>query len=321
MQVARLTQAQAAVPDLLPDDLVVLGASTDDDLPVLPGLRVVTDDFAVSQAWASRAQVSRDCPAGDTVMVCVPRAKALAKAMVAAAAQSASTRVIVDGQKTDGIEGLFREVKKRLGDVSCVTKSHGRMFWFDVPADDVFADWRDLGPQKGDHGLFTQIGVFSADGVDPASALLIETLPPLKGAVADLGAGWGAISHAIAQSTDVKSLHLVEVDARALDCARMNVTTPAAVFHWADATTWMSPQLMDTVVMNPPFHAGRKGAPELGQAFIATAAKSLAPRGTLWMVANRHLPYEETLARHFGHVEELPGSGAFKLFQASRPRR
>jgi 16S rRNA (guanine1207-N2)-methyltransferase len=39
------------------------------------------------------------------------------------------------------------------------------------------------------------------------------------------------------------------------------------------------------------------------------------------MVANRHLPYESALSDRFAAVKELDGTGAFKLFQASRPKR
>jgi 16S rRNA (guanine1207-N2)-methyltransferase len=75
------------------------------------------------------------------------------------------------------------------------------------------------------------------------------------------------------------------------------------------------------VVMNPPFHTGREGDPELGRAFITAARRCLRPKGTVYMVANRHLPYETTLEQCFAKVLELPGNGRFKLFQASRPKR
>jgi 16S rRNA (guanine1207-N2)-methyltransferase len=39
------------------------------------------------------------------------------------------------------------------------------------------------------------------------------------------------------------------------------------------------------------------------------------------MVANRHLPYEETLQRHFAKVLDVGGDNRFKLFHASRPVR
>lgn len=317
MRQSRLTQAVAGGDLALPDDLVVMGPAADDPLPDVPGLRVVTHDRVVANGLS--VPHMRECPMADTILVCIPRSKPLARAMVAEAARCASTRVIVDGQKTDGIDGLYRELRKRFGDLPSVTKAHGRMTWF-APDAEAVADWVDPGPQKGPHGLYTRVGVFSADGIDPATQSLIQALPPLSGAVADLGAGWGALSRGVQQNGAPSALHLVETDARALDLARMNVAAPAQ-FHWADATTWISPQLMDHVVMNPPFHTSRKADPDLGRGFIAAAARALKPRGTLWMVANRHLPYEDALASHFAQIDELPGSQAFKIFQASRPRR
>lgn len=113
--------------------------------------------------------------------------------------------------------------------------------------------------------------------------------------------------------------HLVEADLDALDCARLNVTDPRARFHWADATAAVLPAA-DRVVSNPPFHAGRQADPGLGAAFVAAAARMLAPGGTAWLVANRHLPYEAALNAAFAQIDELPGTAAFKLYRATRPR-
>ena len=84
---------------------------------------------------------------------------------------------------------------------------------------------------------------------------------------------------------------------------------------------WETPVLMDAVVMNPPFHRGKAGDPGLGQAFIQSAARNMKPTGKLWMVANRHLPYEETIASLFAKVIDLGGNQRFKLICAERPKR
>ena len=55
--------------------------------------------------------------------------------------------------------------------------------------------------------------------------------------------------------------------------------------------------------MNPPFHDGGTEDQALGQAFIRRAAEALRPGGTLWLVANRHLPYEATLSAAFKTVD------------------
>jgi 16S rRNA (guanine1207-N2)-methyltransferase len=164
--------------------------------------------------------------------------------------------------------------------------------------------------------------VFSADGVDLASALLADALPEkLSGQVADLGAGWGYLAAHVLTRPKVEAVHLIEAGHMALECARRNVTDDRAVFHWEDATRWESAHRMDTVVMNPPFHSGRAAEPAMGQAFVAAAARILSANGALWMVANRHLPYETELKIRFSDVEEIGGDARFKLFCARRPVR
>ncbi len=162
--------------------------------------------------------------------------------------------------------------------------------------------------------------MFSAEKVDHGSGLLAAALPErLPASITDLGAGWGWLAAKILARPGVEVLHLVEADCAALDCARRNVTDPRARFHWEDATRFRPEAPVDAVVMNPPFHVGRAADPALGAAFIAAAASMLAPAGRLWMVANRHLPYEAVLARHFREVAEIGGDSGFKLLMAARP--
>ena len=61
--------------------------------------------------------------------------------------------------------------------------------------------------------------------------------------------------------------------------------------------------------------------PVVSAAFIASAARLLTGAGRLWMVANRHLPYEAALARHFAQVTETGGDARFKIIEASGARR
>ena len=79
--------------------------------------------------------------------------------------------------------------------------------------------------------------------------------------------------------------------------------------------------VVQVIVSNPPFHAhGREGRPDIGRAFIGAAAAALKPGGALWLVANRHLPYEDVLDARFGEVSEVASSGAFKVIHAVRAR-
>lgn len=250
-------------------------------------------------------------------LVCLPRARAEAQDLIARAARAAAGPVIVDGQKTDGIEAVLKALRARVALSEPISKGHGKIAWFPAtPLDDWLIE-----PARVD-GWLTRPGLFSADGIDTASHLLAQALPAGVGGVAvDLGAGWGYLAAELAaRAPGLRALHLIEADARALDCARVNVTDPRAHFHWADATRPLPGLRADLVVTNPPFHLGRAAQPALGAAFIAAAAAMLNPGGALWLVANRHLPYEATLGTHFRAVEEIGGTGAFKLFRATGPR-
>ncbi len=251
-------------------------------------------------------------------VVALPRAKAQARDLIARAV-AAAPLVVVDGQKTEAVESIFKACRQR-GDVQGhLAKSHGRVFWF---SGGDFTDWLAGGRQEIAKGFVTSPGVFSADGIDPASALLAAAVPIKVGrVVVDLGAGWGYLSSQIVSRKAIETLHLVEADHTALECAKLNVTDPRAQFHWADATQFKPGSRVDTVIMNPPFHTGRKAEPNLGVAFIKASAKMLGPAGQLWMVANRHLPYEASLKELFATVEEVGGDGRFKILHAQRPLR
>ncbi|SFS01085.1 class I SAM-dependent methyltransferase [Yoonia litorea] len=282
-------------------------------------VRVVHGFYPDATAWqAAGFPVSRNVEGCAVAVVIPPRSKTLGRALVAEACRNADL-VVVDGQKTDGVDSLFKACRQRLGNLLSITKAHGRIFWF--PTSDEFEDWTAPPPAVGPYGFVTTAGVFSDGTVDPGSALLVDALPEkLPARMADLGAGWGYLSHHVLKRASVAALDLIEAEALSLDCARQNVTDMRASFHWNDAKSFEAPAY-DGIVMNPPFHTGRQADPALGRAFIAAAARLLAPQGKLWMVANRHLPYEATLSELFRNVDIIGGNSAFKLFHATKPKR
>ena len=305
--------------------LALIGVAGDADLSALP-----LERCTALSTWAPDAArlAARGLPVTQALtgphaatLLTLPRARDLAQSRLAeaCAATAEGGLVIVDGAKTDGIDSLLKAVRARVPVLGQVSKAHGRVFWFDRT--DAFADWR-RGPRDIGDGFVTAPGVFSADGPDPASVALLAALPDTLGRdVADLGGGWGLLSRGLLQKPGVQTVYLVEADADALACARQNLQDPRLRFFWADVPGWEPPAFMDSVVMNPPFHSGRQGDPALGQAFIDAAARMLKPSGHLWMVANRHLPYEATLASRFRTVQELGGTARFKILHAAdKPR-
>lgn len=303
--------------------IAVFAPHADMDLSALPSgqcdiIQTFKPDY---EAFAARGFACNLAPSGsyDIAVVSLPRSKVLAHALISQAAAVADL-VVVDGQKTDGSDSVYKACRTKTDVLGVVSKAHGKLFWFKGGA---FADWAEGPEHRLEDGFVTRPGVFSADGIDPASRALADALPEKIGRqVADLGGGWGYLSaRLLAQSSKVETLHLVEADHVALECARLNVSDPRAKFHWADATVWQAPSNMDTVIMNPPFHTTRAADPALGRVFIAAAADMLAQNGSLWLVANRHLPYESELAAHFVQYKEVAGDNRFKVLVAQRPSR
>ncbi len=170
-------------------------------------------------------------------------------------------------------------------------------------------------------GLWTQPGVFSWNRIDPGSALLIANMPPLAGRGADLGCGLGVLSHAALASPKVKSLLMIDLDRRAIDCAKRNVADDRVSFMWCDARKipkTLQTNALDFIVMNPPFHESGHENQGLGQSFIQSAAALLRTGGMLWLTANRHLPYEPILKPLFKRATLIKEAGGFKIYQAQK---
>jgi 16S rRNA (guanine1207-N2)-methyltransferase len=323
MRSARLSLALESGALILPPQgtIAVYRPRIGDDLSALPGDRVVVltgfkpdqDHFAANYSVAPS-------PPYIAAIVCLPRSREAGRALIAQAAAEVAPGgwIAVDGQKTDGIDTALKDLRGRIDLSESLSKAHGKMAMFIAGPD--LSDWRAKPHQVA--GFQTLPGIFSADGPDRGSELLAAALPAkLGGKVADLGAGWGYLAVEILKRPGVKRLDMVEAEADALDCAKVNVTDPRARFHWADATSWRPETLLDAVVMNPPFHTGRAADPALGAAFIRAAKRMLAPDGSLWLVANRHLPYDAVLSECFLEIKDAVADSGFRVIYATKPKR
>lgn len=227
----------------------------------------------------------------------------------------------LEGAKT--VEG---DLKRLTGQVGAISKNKCRVFWARIDAGTLDTAQMDAWEQQdaprrvASDRFISRPGLFAWDHIDAGSQLLIDTLPKeLKGRAADLGAGFGYLSHEVlTRYPGVTHIDVIEAEARALEMARQNLSPfgDRASGYWLDATTAL-PGRYDLIVSNPPFHIDRQDRNDLGQAFIHASANALAPAGAFWMVANRHLPYEETLKSLFRSVETVAQTNAYKVFRAA----
>jgi 16S rRNA (guanine1207-N2)-methyltransferase len=264
------------------------------------------------------------------VLILPPRQRDEARALFARAITRTAPggRVLACVRNDEGAKSGEADLAKLAGPLGQLSKNKCRAFWtqpLQGAADaSLLAEWLQLDVPRpiADGRFVSRPGVFAWDRIDAASVLLASQLPDnLHGAAADLGAGYGYLSsELLTRCPRVESVDLYEAERRALDLARVNLASQgervALGFHWHDVTSGLHARY-DVIVSNPPFHAqGRADRPDIGRRFIAVAAESLKPGGCLWMVANRHLPYELELEKRFARVRTVAQAAGFKVVEA-----
>lgn len=165
-------------------------------------------------------------------------------------------------------------------------------------------------------------GVFGSHGLDPGSALLIESmvLQP-SDRVLDLGCGWGAIGIAAARLCARGQVILTDVNRRAVVLARANVrrnhvrnaeVRSGRMFEPVDGETF------DAIVTNPPYHVGREAI--LG--LLRAASARLSPEGRLYLVGKGSQGirfYQEWLEANWpGPVEVVSRGSGYRVLEARR---
>jgi 16S rRNA (guanine1207-N2)-methyltransferase len=270
------------------------------------------------------------------VLVLPPRQRDEARAVFAEALMHLAPggTLVACVPNAEGAKSGEADLARLAGSVQHLSKHKCRVFWTTPDPEQVDAElcqaWLALdAPRPIVDGYLSRPGLFAWDRIDPASALLADHLPAdVHGRVADLGAGWGYLgTQVIARCPQVVTLDAYEAEARALEPARSNLARAAQAsgrdmavsVHWHDVTRGL-PQRYHAIVSNPPFHQGRADLPELGRAFIRSAADALMADGRLFIVANRHLPYEALLQSRFAQVQALVVRDGFKVIAAQGVR-
>ncbi len=266
----------------------------------------------------------------NTILVRATRQSAETLGLVAMAFDHAipGARIYIAQENSHGAGGLEKHLARAFPNLQSVVKFKCRTLVLDV--DDARKDqidrWRgDAQIRKVKHNrgeFWSAPGVFSWDRPDPASVLLLGVLPvSMPGNIADLGCGNGLLTGALAKKADAVEVWALDADSLSVACCRRNIEdrAPAIPVHvlWRDATgenTDLPP--MDYVVMNPPFHTQQAEDRALGQAFCESALKMLKTGGQLYLVANRHMPYEAILENASAKVTLLDDRDGFKLIRA-----
>ncbi|MDP4582802.1 MAG: methyltransferase [Verrucomicrobiales bacterium] len=314
----------------VPDRALFIGAEPHPDFATWPGLTGWQPIKHRAEGW-DKAGLTRvdDLPEGRWPVVLVlpgkSRDEVLASFAMARARLEPGGTLVAAMPNTIGAGRFEKNLAKATGSIRSIQKNKCRAFYATEDGswdETLFAEWCELTLPHQIPGTdyTTRAGIFSSEHIDPGSKMLVDHLPGnLSGRVADLGGGWGFLSaEALRRSPKIKELDLFESDARALDCARLNLTGDARVsYHWHDVVNGL-PGSYDVILMNPPFHTGHATRIDLGKAFIKTAAASLRRGGVLYLVANRQLPYEAVLEEGGLTFRRVAEDKTYKLIIAEK---
>ena len=271
----------------------------------------------------------------DLVLVLPPRQREESRALLARALRHAVAggTVVASMLNNEGARSAEADLASLAGNVHTLSKNKCRVFWA-----------RGAIAAKIDASRISQVGPARRAASDrrrpfhqPARAVRLgshrcglgaagrvacrRTCAGVAPTWAPDSATWRRKSLRVARRD---SLDLYEAEARRAgtgpaEPGRYSIGPAKAAqlgFHWHDVTRGL-PARYDFIVSNPPFHQGRADQPELGRAFIASPRpQALKPGGRLWLVANRHLPYEAALAQGFAERAHGEDADGFKVIEA-----
>ena len=165
--------------------------------------------------------------------------------------------------------------------------------------------------------FITDAGVFSRDGLDRGTELLLEALPALSGRVLDLGCGWGPVGVTLARKYPGLDVTMTDINARAVDLARRNAEANGASARVVQGDGYARAEgRYDAIITNPPIRAGKA----VIYALFDDARDHLAPGGALFIVIRKQQGAPSAL-KHLGevysNVEILDREAGFWVIRAS----
>ena len=130
----------------------------------------------------------------------------------------------------------------------------------------------------------TDAGVFSRDGLDRGTEVLLEALPPLSGRVLDLGCGWGAVGVALGRKYPELEIVMTDINTRAVALAQRNLAANGVRAQVVQGDGFESVTgTFDAIVTNPPIRAGKAVIYNL----FAQAREHLNGGGALYVVIRK----------------------------------
>ena len=167
-------------------------------------------------------------------------------------------------------------------------------------------------------------GTFSDGALDEGTAELLDVLydRPLGARILDMACGSGVIGAMLAKYRPESEVVLVDTQAAAVMASRatcahnMLTNTQVGPSYWYSDVSGK----FDAIVCNPPFHQGVRTDRTMADEVIGPAPAYLETGASVWLVANRFLPYLDRLQATFRSVTIVKETPRFRVYRARSPQ-
>lgn len=331
---------------LLSGRVAIIGASSSALLASLPGGGLVVSEHAGyaelltgHDGWQVCFGYNFNEAQGggfDTIAVFLPKARAELDLRLSFARwlSVAGAKVILIGEKKEGIAGAVKQLKSYAPEAAKVDSARHCQIWcaenIEPLSEFELTDWMSWHSVTS-AGISVDVaglpGIFSQGQLDDGTTVLLETLastPVKANRILDFACGAGVIGAWLQawQENNGDSpawVDGVDVQFQAITCARATYTNANASgdIIASDGLAGVD-GVWPAIITNPPFHTGVKTDTSIVEDFLRDVSRHLERRGELRLVANSFLPYEILIKRFIGPVERLYEGRRFTVYQAFR---
>jgi len=260
----------------------------------------------------------------DAVVLFYPKSKSLAPYLLNLAGRHLipGGELVIVGEKKGGIRSITKQLPDYFdGGIKLDNARHCMLYSSSLlsEAPEIkLSDWvKDyvLSTPQGELTICNLVGVFSEKRLDEGTELLLEHLPTLKGRVLDFGCGAGVITAALLKANPDLELECVDINAMALASCELTLAANGmqAKVYASDGLT-QTQGMFDAIISNPPFHDGLDSTTEIATRFVQESEAQLKSGGIFQIVANRHLPYSDTIAKFFKTVNVAAENNKYKIY-------
>lgn len=191
--------------------------------------------------------------------------------------------------------------------------------YYTVNPNSAHDEWKISATIFGNELTFTtDAGVFSRDGLDRGTEIMLESLPELEGRILDLGCGWGPVGVSLGKKYPGLDIVMTDINQRAVDLSIRNLAVNGVTnAHVVQGDAFENVEgLFNAVITNPPIRAGKAVIYDM----FDKAREYLIPGGSLYIVIRKQqgapsaLKYLSTI---YDSAETIGRGSGFHVIRAT----